>query len=206
MRQQPGFTLIEIMIALVIFAILGVLAAMSLHQTIQNDQALNVRDKRLTQLQLAITLIRRDVLQAIDRPIINAHNEKSAAMVGGGASLELTRTGLFNPLSVSERTDMQRIGYRLSQGILERLTWTALDQPPKATPEAMSLIDNVESLTWSFVDANNKTVDHWPSGKQNAPSLPKAVLLKIQVRGEGEIDGVFQVTAVGVIRDTSTTP
>ncbi len=207
MKKHTGFTLLEILIALVIFAILGVLTAMSLHRTIKANKALNRQDKRVAQLQLAMTLMRRDLLQAIDRPIINASGGKSATFVGSGSSLQFTRAGLLNPFGVSRRTDMQRVSYQLSDSKLERLTWTVLDQSPKSQPLVQTLLSGVSSLTWSFVQANNKTANSWPAGSIDGKPvpLPKAVLLKMQVKGEGEIDGVFPVPAIGVVHATSTT-
>lgn len=208
-KRHAGFTLIEIMIALVIFAIIGVLAALSLHQTIENNKALNIQDQRLMQLQLALTLIRRDIIQAINRPVISADGGKTAAFTGSGSSIQLTRAGLINPFDVSKRTDMQRVGYALSKGSLVRQTWVELDRAPNAKPESQTLLNDVTSLEWKFIDRKHQTQSSWPASSNDAQQLPeplpRAVLLTMHIKNEGEIDGVFPVPAQGGVSATTDT-
>lgn len=200
-KSAAGFTLLEILIALVIFAIIGILTTLSLHRIIGNNKALNKQDQRVMQLQMAITLIRRDLLQALNRPIIDSSGNQSVAFSGSGSELSFTRAGLVNPLGFARRSDMQRISYNLSDTALVRSTWTVLDQPAGAKPQRKKLIDHVNMLSWSFVDSENKKHDSWPpssEGNQQAISpLPKAVLLTMSIKGEGEVDGVFPVPATG---------
>lgn len=204
MKKYTGFTLLEILIALVIFAVLGVLTALSLHRTIKNKQALNRQDKRIVQLQLAMTLIRRDLLQAIDRPIINKGNQNVRAFQGSNTTVSFTRTGLLNPFNHSRRTDMQRVRYHLSGRTLQRLTWTVLDQAPSSKPATQTILTGIKSLAWTFVSHKNQLSANWPQlEQQDMIPLPKAVLLKMQLEGEGEVDGVFPVPAIGVVNETN---
>src|SRR3989338_4904860 len=68
MKKNRGFTLIEIIVALFIFAIVGVLAAMSLNTMIRAHKRLDVADSHLLQLEISMTMMRRDIAQIIDRP------------------------------------------------------------------------------------------------------------------------------------------
>lgn len=215
MNKQSGFTLIEILIALVIFAIIGVLAAISLHNVIRSKTALNSQEKGITQLQISMTMLRRDLLQAVNRPIVNASNSTELAFVGGGSQISFTRAGIINPENLFQRTDLQRISYTLQDDNLVRQTWDVLDQSPKSLADTQNLM-KTESVLFRFVDQNNKIVNSWPEPpppKQPdqpnqttdlPPPMPSAVLVSVTVKGMGTIEGVFPTPSTGA--GNATTP
>lgn len=204
-NNSRGFTLIEILVALVIFAIMGVLAAMSLQSMIRTHSMLKKADASLMQLQITMTLMRRDLIQAIDRPIVNSDGRMEAAFVAtGGNQIVFTRTGLQNPFNISVQSNMQRVGYELDDDKLIRLTWDVLDQPPNAQPEKQVLLDHVQSLQWQFLTDKNQLVSSWPPAQgsnlsmQNQSSLPKAVEMVMHIENQGVVQGVFPVPARGI--------
>lgn len=204
MFKQRGFTLVEILVALFIFAIIGVVAAASLQSMIRTHHALQIADKKLLELQIFMTLIRRDMAQAIDRPIRDSDGNSEPSFVGsGGSQITLTRTGLINPFNSAAQSDMQRVGYDVEGGDLVRLTWNVLDQPPKAVPEKQVLLHHVTSLKWQFIGDNGAPSNSWPptvgtNMQKESSDLPKAVLMLITVGDEGVIQGVFPVPARGL--------
>jgi general secretion pathway protein J len=214
MKKSRGFTLIEILVALLIFAIMGVLAALSLHSIIRSHEQLKKSDHELLQLQITMTLLRRDISEVINRPIRNQDDEQEPAFLSqGGTRITFTRTGLINPFNDSRQSNMQRVGYALKGNNLVRLTWGALDQSPKSVPESQTLLSNVESLQWQFVADNGSTSQSWPPSAgsnmlaENSP-LPKVVLVVIHIKHEGILQGVFPIPARGVnaISQTPTLP
>ncbi len=206
MKKQTGFTLIEILIALMIFAIVGVMAAISLHRMIRTTTALKAADNQLMQLQVAMTLLRRDTAQMINRPVINNDGSQDPAMAASGDNkISFTRTGMSNPFSVNVRSNMQRVAYNLERGQFVRLTWTVLDLPPGQKGEKQVLLDNVQSLSWQFIAGDGHTTTIWPPAfnsvmqkQSNDSPLPKAILMVMQMQDGSIIQGVFPVVARGI--------
>jgi general secretion pathway protein J len=207
MKNNRGFTLIEILVALMIFAIMGVLAAMSLHSIIRLHQKLNKTDHQLLQLQITMTLLRRDISQIINRKIRDADGAQEAAFVASDG-ITFTRTGLVNPFNANRQSNMQRISYVLQGEHLARLTWDVLDQPPKAKPESQIILSGVQSIEWQFIADNGAKSSTWPPAvgsnmqKETQSPLPKVVLMVMHVKNEGVIQGVFPIPA----RGTNATP
>lgn len=204
MKKSRGFTLIEILVALMIFAIMGVLAAMSLHTIIRTHAQLKKSDHALLQLQITMTLLRRDISEVINRKVRDSNDDQEPAFLAkGGSSIVFTRTGLFNPFNTSQQSNMQRVGYELRGNNLVRLTWDVLDQPPKAEPESQILLSNVKSMRWQFIAENGRKSQSWPPAtgtnmqRENSP-LPKVVLLVMHIKHEGIIQGVFPIPSRGV--------
>ena len=210
-KNHYGFTLIEILIALVIFAIVGVMAAMSLHTMIRANNALKLADRRLTQLQITMTLLRRDLTQMINRPVMDTDGSQVPAMLASGTTdISFTRTGFSDPFLVNQRSDMRRMSYILQGNKLVRLTWTALDRPPKAQPETQVLLTGVQNIEWQLIADDGHTTRIWPPAfgsvmqqeSDNSP-LPRAVLMVMHIAGLGVVQGVFPVPARGVYANTT---
>lgn len=203
MKKIRGFTLIEILVALMIFAIMGVLAAMSLHTIIRAHAKLKKSDHALLQLQITMTLLRRDISEVINRKVRNASDDQDAAFsASGGNRIVFTRTGLLNPFNMSQQSNMQRVGYALQGNNLVRLTWDVLDQPPKAQPESQIILSNVESMQWQFIADDGSKSQSWPPStgtnmQRESSPLPKVVLLVMHIKHEGVIQGVFPIPARG---------
>lgn len=195
--KHSGFTLLEILIALIIFAIIGVVAAMSLHDMLNAHKKIDMQENRLSQLAITMVMMRRDIAEIINRPVFDVLGHRQAAVttnqLQGG--LVFTRTGIVNPLQLSQRSTMQRVGYVLQDNKLYRFTWPRLDMPPRGRPMKKQLLAGVSTLQWQFVSLAGKTANVWPIGAIS--TLPKAILMVMRVKGFGVIQGVFPVPAQG---------
>ena len=111
--HHSGFTLIEIVIALFIFSVISTITVTGLQQVIKSRHIVQDQIKQLSELQIAITVLERDIEQFIPRDIVNAEGVSEEAFieddVGGHRRLELTRTGYSNPLAQQNRSTLQRI-------------------------------------------------------------------------------------------------
>jgi len=210
MKKNNGFTLIEILIALVIFAIVGVMAAMSLHSMIRTNHALKLADRQLMQLQITMTLLRRDTMQMINRPVMDTDGSQQPAMLApGDTQIYFTRMGFPNPFQVIQQSDLRRVGYTLQGDQLVRLTWDVLDRPPDAKPEIQVLLDHVQSLQWQFMAGDGHNTSIWPPAfdsvmqreSDNSP-LPRSITMVMHIQGIGLIQMVFPVPARGVYANT----
>ena len=194
--RSRGFTLIELMIALTIFAILSVMAYTGLSSLLDTRAHTDARARELAQLQTAMMLISRDVENAIDRPIRNQYGDFVAAMLGEGeddGQLELTRAGWRNPAGVT-RSSMQRVAYTVEDNQLLRATWRVLDQAQDSEPIKTVVMDEVDTLTLRFMNADRAWQDSWPPQDPDNNTdalLPRAVELTLQTRAWGEITRLF---------------
>ena len=122
-RRPAGFTLIELMVAMAIFAVLSALAYGVLNQTLLNSEILSSRMDRLKAIQKTVRTISDDFIQLAPRPVRRDIGEGySAALTTDLQSvyaLELTRGGWSN-LIVLPRSTLQRVAYRLEENELIR--------------------------------------------------------------------------------------
>lgn len=201
--HQHGFTLIEILVALMIFAVIGVVAAMSLHSVIRARERLKVADQSLLQLEMTMAYMRQDFSQIVDRKIRNRDGQQESAFLSEGNGVAFTRASLLNPFDNAREANLQRVAYRLEGKKLIRLTWDVLDQAPDSKPESKILLSDVESLSWQFITDNGRTANSWPPPtgsvmqQESHSDVPKAVLIVMHLKDSGTLQGVFLVAAGG---------
>lgn len=198
--KASGFTLIEVLVALAVFGVLSLLAYMSLGQTLSNAEMLNERMARLQSIQRTISFLSSELLQTVPRSVrVELGEAPVPALQSDFASefaLRLTHGGWPNSLGVP-RSTMQRTAYRIEDGELIRYHWNVLDRTVNNTPLATVMLDEVDSLTFRFLQVTDEWTDQWPPlTPQGAPnvSLPRAVQIVLTLADEGEIVRTVEVS------------
>ncbi len=200
MIRQRAFTLIEVLVAMAVFAVLAGFAYSTLGQTLLSAEILNERMDRLQALQRTMRLLTDDLQQLAPRPIRDelGDNLRPALDTGfqSGFALELTRSGWSNPI-VLPRSTQQRAAYRIEDGELIRFHWYTLDRTLSNEPVSVTLLDGVEGLQFRFLVDSNDYTEQWPPlnlpGAVGARQRPRAVEVTLLLEEEGEIRRLIEV-------------
>ncbi len=181
--RSRGFTLIEVLIALTIFAVMSALAYRGLTSILGSRDRVAQENGKWRDVSFFFARLEADLVNAVARGIRNSNNLMEAAFIGNATfaketegQLMFTRMGL--PGAGGTLAAPQRFGYRLKQGIVEELVWPVLDQGQRTVPEVYPLLAGVRTLQLRYLDGANQWRDSWPgvsSGGAPATPLPKAV-------------------------------
>lgn len=198
-KPQRGFTLIEILVALVVLAIMAVAAYGGLDSVMATRKQSQAQDKDFAQLQLAMATLTRDLEQASTRPIRYASGDRAPAMQGGARDvpeLSFTHAGLPNPL-LKPRSDLERVAYEVDKGKLVRLFFPVLDQVLEMTPEQQVLLPGVNSFDVRFLDGSNVWQLNWPPlnvEPQGAERRdPRAIEITLDTKRWGTIKRLIEI-------------
>ena len=116
LARARGFSLIELLVALAVFAALAAAAYGGLAQIAATRGALAKQQDRFAQIVRAVSVLERDLRQAISRPVRgNGSGEWLPALEGAGDRIELTRVGFANPLA-EPRSNLERVAYASMRG------------------------------------------------------------------------------------------
>ncbi|PKH71935.1 type II secretion system protein GspJ [Stenotrophomonas sp. Betaine-02u-21] len=191
-HQRPGgFTLIEVLVALALFALIAATAVGLLAWTADQRTAVRARMDRLAQVQLTHALLKADLGQAAVRATrrsdgASERNAFSAAAPDDRVRplLAFTRRGWENPAE-DARASLQFVEYRLVDGRLERSTRPALDGTVAGDPQV--LLERVQSVrAWFY--SYGAWSDGWIGG---VGAMPSAVRIEVQLRDYGRITQIF---------------
>lgn len=185
-KQQAGFTLLEVIIAIAIFAAMYVFAQFSFTQALDNRAMLTEHTAKQEARQRFLLYVSQDIEQLIARPVRDGFGDLQPALMGDDKHITFTRLGWANVLDLRQRSQMQRLSYALEDAELIRYHWPYLDQTVDMEPVRTVLIDGVESIRWRYLmrGANNKWEwqELWPPlGMENLPPLQQPLPQSIEL-------------------------
>lgn len=192
-KQACGFTLIELLIAMTVFAIMSAMAYGGLNSVLNASEHTRGQAKQLRDLQLAIRLMQRDIELAVDRPVRDFLGDpEDPVRSGGDPLLLLTQAGWPNPGGLT-RSNLRRVGYRIEEDILYRLTWNSLDGAEPSDTLRTRVLSNITEIQFRFLNSENDWVGSWPQPvAQGEPTaMPKAIELRMTTKTWGLIRRVF---------------
>ncbi len=140
-RHQRGFTLLEIMIALAIFALISILAWQILDGAMRTSTASDEAATKVTALQRAYNLLSRDFYQLQAR----APRNDGEVFVQQQDALTLTTLN-----GINGQVQLERVRWTLKDKRLWRNIWTAIDGPVNAQPEEIPILNDVKAMKWRF--------------------------------------------------------
>jgi general secretion pathway protein J len=197
-RRSRGFTLIEILIAIAIFAVLAGMAYRALSAVLEARRQVEIENRKWRSIAFAMIRLEQDLGGAINRPVRDPSGQQQAAFVGlpvapaNGGMLMLTRRGDLDALGYE--TPPVRVGYRLSpQGVLEQLNWGVLDQAPGSQPIATPLLDGIGQLEFAYAGPGGQISPIWPPGLNAPQPIPSTVAVRLSFTSGQQISRVFAI-------------
>jgi general secretion pathway protein J len=191
-----GFTLLELLVAVAIFAVIGAMAYSGLQNVLNQQFRTQEHSEQLKALQLSYRVMQRDLEQVLDRSIRNEFGDSVAALVGGSGfnGVEFSRGGFPNPAGFL-RSEIQRVAYIPDQDQLLRRSWRVLDRAQDSSPDEQVLAENLVEFAIRFLDQGSQWQENWPplGTPVGATVLPRAVEVKLELEDLGALTWLFRV-------------
>lgn len=203
-RRSLGFSLLEVLVALFLFALLGVAANRFLHIIIKTEEVAERHSDVLQKQLRAVELIRRDFFQAVPRTFRDETGIRRPAFLvqSGQYQVVFTRSGWLNPTGVP-RSDLMHVAYGIGpkpksehdetedkKQYLLRYYWAYPDLSTNTPVQVQALVQGVERLDWRFLDNKGRWLTEWPpeetpgsSAEKVSTALPRAVELTLHFEG-----------------------
>lgn len=203
MKQQRGFTLVEIMIAVLIAAILSVMAFEAMQQALDNRERVRAAEQRVRAVQNTMRSFVQDFSQLVPRPVReplgSEYQPAVQARTTTTSEVSFTRGGWMNPAGLSRAT-LQRVRYAVRDGRLYRDYWTVLDAQLEPQPQSKELLTGVKDFRVRFMNDGRNWQDGWPPPSLNtAPDerwmrwRPIAVEVTVELEDWGKLTRIVEV-------------
>jgi len=195
--KTNGFTLMEILVALTIFAILATITSAAMYNTFRTRTLVNQQADQLNQLQLTLILLENDSRQAVARPIRTNEMQLLPAFEGSNYYVEFTRDGVANPGFTEKRSTLKRIAYLCKGNQLIRRTWSELDPIDHNQYEERTLLAHLKHCQFEFLNPQLQVLNEWRAKSlgrnQKKESFPKAIKVSIDINGWGKSSMLFLI-------------
>ncbi|GAA6133371.1 GspJ family T2SS minor pseudopilin variant XcpW [Oceaniserpentilla sp. 4NH20-0058] len=179
-KSQSGFTLLEVLLAVSITALIGVGASQLLTSTASTKNATEQRAKQLKEIQRMDFWVKRDLTQIAGRKTRDVYGQHIDQLFSTGSDylIEFTRSGLASLPSFGDegkrtsRSNMQRVAYAVrghgseyckdvpkpfdenedtsDKQCLVRIYWPVLDLASDSEPLVQLLMEEVEDVRFFY--------------------------------------------------------
>jgi len=200
LRQSTGFTLIEVILAMAIFAVLATLSYTGLQSVISSKTNTEASLDRLKQLQLTMLTLSSDMQHLVNRDAVDSLDTALRSLTTQDSDLlvSFTRGGWRNPAERT-RSTLQRVAYIIEEDKLIRRYWFHIDRADDEQYVDRELINNIEELSLRFLDSEGQWKNSWPSDQAlssgGTSELPVAVEINLKMSDWGEIKRLIRVTS-----------
>lgn len=195
---SKGFTLIEVMVAIMVFASLSIAAYQVVNQVQRSNQLSAEKTARLQDMQRAMIIMDSDFRQMVARSFKGRANATGNRVLysdeylldSQSHGILFTRLGWQNPQQAFPRGEIVKVGYRVVDNQLERVWWRYPDTPEGQEPLHKSLLAQVENLDFRFYDSDKES---WQETWQVETQLPTAVEVTLELKDYGTIRRVYLI-------------
>lgn len=196
-----GFTLLELLVAMAIFGVLGALAMGGLNTILNQQEIARAQLERLNKVQRAVRIMTADFSQLNPRIARDQLGQPEAPLLApcqSDALVCLSRDGWRNPFWRQPRGTLQRVRYRLEDERIIREFWPVTDPTLSNELREDVLLEGVEALEIEFLDGQGEAQGEWPA--VDSPDavdngLPVAVSITIRLHDWGEIVRTVEVAS-----------
>jgi general secretion pathway protein J len=177
-KSEAGFTLVEVMVALLIFGMIAAAGVAILSFSVRSQVTTGAKLDDAAAIGRTVSILSADLGQSVNRPSRDEGGTVRPAFVGDAAGVSLVRLGWSN-VDAAARPAAQKVAYRLGVGTLERSAYPMLDGAAPLPPAVLMTRVRALRLRYRYKGAWS---DRW-DGAQGAP-LPDAAEISL-VRDDG---------------------
>lgn len=179
--HQHGFTLIEILIALSIFAILASITSGVLYHTFQLQERVEQSSARFNDISLALAIVRNTTEQSIARPVRGNEMLLFPAFIGQSHYAEWSYADV----------NVERMGLACEKNRLIQRRFEALDTIDRDQVHDRVLLDHLNDCQLAYINAQHVLVNAWENAPNDLNRMPLALQLKIMTPDLGKASFLF---------------
>lgn len=189
-HQASGFTLVELMVALAIFALIAAAGVGLLRASLNTQSAVTQRLSESGGITRLRALLASELATAQPRPGRDGTGNPRPAFIGDGSGIAFTYAAEGEPGTGR----LHRSSYALVSGALVRSGSDRLDGPDTGAPAV--LVRDVASISWRYRALDGTWNTAWSA--DDTRRLPRAVELAIERRGSPPLTLRFAVGPDGL--------
>lgn len=181
MKITKGFTLIEILVALLAASIISIMSFEFLSNSVFLKERVDANIKRDSDHMNTINTIRLDLMQAVPFDMKDQNGrELKVSFIGNSLNRVMTFVSLSTSDHLQTTSKLRRVIYLYEDNQLIRVT--TLSNKEQVEISRKTLIKNVENLEIRFGEELDEAEIDWPNLKHNSNiKFPKYIFLTYEI-------------------------
>lgn len=172
-KTQSGFTLLEVLLAIALFAVLSLLTSQLLTATVNSNEVTKQHQQRFATLVRTVNMLDKDVWQRV--PLSTPEGEKGRLMLTTASNNDMP--------DICCAPDLQRVEWSLKNHTLYRTIWRyPEDEQPSITQPVLTDV-NAFTVRYYLKDTVVTTLP--------PDQYPRAIEVDIDIKGSGTITRLF---------------
>jgi general secretion pathway protein J len=190
MRRVRGFTLIEIMTALLVLSLLALMSYRGLSAVLDARAQVRQETEKWGRVAAFLARFERDVQLAAPRATRTAEGD-APAWLGVRPDAKTVRLEFSRFASTTDVDAPRRVGYRLNEDKeIELWLWPALDIAADTPVARYTVLTEVEAFELQYLNGALAWVDTWPISSLGM-EIPLAVRIRLVLSSKEEIVRIF---------------
>lgn len=198
--KHAGFTLVEVLLALVIMAMIALLSAQAFNTASTGSAATREAMDRIAAIDRTFVLIETDLRNAINKPVNDSFNQPLPPLFVASSDdywMTVMRGGLENPLFLP-RSEEVRVGYRYMEETIWRDTWYNPRNTDQDDARAQKILTGVTMMSVRVLSSKATSLaagpwlQDWPDNSGGHP-LPPAIEVTLELEDMGEVVRLFSI-------------
>lgn len=192
-HKSQGFTLIELMVAVIIFAIISIISYKTLSSLVTTKEVVETAQNKWGGVSKTINQMSTACHRAIPLVIRDENGLIMPAVLGKNklnskydAQLELTTSGFIGDPEYGS-IPPKRVGFRFVKGKLYLVAWPVLNRVQSTVPDLKLLLEHIAVFNVNFLYPDKQWRDTWPLDSSNIGTLPTALKVYIKMDSGEEI-------------------
>ena len=191
--RVSGFTLIELMVAIFIFAIISTISYRIISSLVTTNQVITNAQNKWGNIAKAINKISISWQKAIPLAVRDENGVLMPAVLGKNklagnfdSQIEFTISGFIGDPEYG-LTPPKRIGFRYLNGSLYMISWPYLNRVPANQPQVDLLLNDIDTFSVGFLYPDKQWRDTWPMDTGNFTNIPSGFRIYIKMKSGEEI-------------------
>lgn len=189
---KNGFTLIELMVAILIFSIISIISYRTLSSLVATKQIVSSTQEKWSGIGSAVNWLNTSWNHAMPIVVRDENGTLIPAVIGKNklsgnfdSQLEITLSGYIRDPNYGS-TPPKRLGFRFTNGQLFLVTWPVLNRVRTTEPQLDLLMDNIADFVVEFLYPDKIWRDIWPQNNMAIDQMPLGLRIKITMKS-GEV-------------------
>lgn len=198
--DAAGFTLIEVLLTISIFSLLSLTAYFVLQNALNTERNFKLQTERIAEIKYVFYMLERDLSHAIILKKDGGNNEMIKNFSAGEGvidsdshGVEFIRNNWFNYDGFFRRPELERVGYRLKDNVLERVRGEKLNKPIYITEASKknSVVPIIHRVSTFNIELYHDGV--WTSAWSDDGKVPEAILIILYIEDIGRVSKLIRL-------------